>query len=157
MRRMLTAAAVVVAAGTVAWSVVSRSPAGLPDRELGLRKTTLADDQAPPIVVFAGDGPGSNQLVARTYVGAPPVIPHSLDGLVPITREDNFCVLCHASGSADKTGPPQVPSSHLIDWRGAPGVVRENVAGARWNCTACHVAQSTSPALVPNTFGSGGR
>ena len=151
------AAAVVVVAGAVAWSVVSRDPAGLPDRELGLRKTPLADDQAPPLVVFAGDTPGSNQRVPRTYVGAPPVIPHSLDGLVPITREDNFCVLCHASGGADTTGPPPVPRSHLIDWRGAPGVVRETVAGARWNCTACHVAQSTSPALVQNTFGSGGR
>ena len=151
------AAALVVVAGVVAWSVASRSPAGVPDRDLGLRKTTLADDQAPPIVVFAGDTPGSNQRVPRTYVGAPPVIPHSLDGLVPITREDNLCVLCHNSGSIDKTNPPQVPTSHRIDWRGAPGVVRDSVAGARWNCTACHVAQSTSPALVPNTFGSGSR
>ena len=148
---------VVVVAGAVVGSAgACRAPAGVPDRELGLRKTPLADDQAPPVVVFKGDSPGNNQRLLRSYEGAPPVIPHNLDGMAPITREENFCVACHASGSTDPADPPQVPRSHLVDWRTAPGVVRESVAGARWNCTACHVVQSDSAALVPNTFGSDG-
>lgn len=161
MRRTGMAAMTLVSAGVIAWGVVAyrsaSNRAGVPDGELGLRKTALGDDPVPAAVVFAGEAPGNNKPLPRSYDGAPPLIPHSLDGVVPITREENFCLLCHASGSTDPADPPQVPRSHLIDWRAAPGVVRAQVAGARWVCTACHVAQSSAPVLVQNTFGSSGR
>ena len=129
----------------------------VPDRDLGLRKTTLTDDRVPPVFVFTEETPGDSQLLPRSFDGTPPLIPHSLDGLVPITRDENLCLLCHATGSTDPGDPPQAPRSHWIDWRAAPGVVRDTVAGASWACTACHVAQSNASPLVVNTFGSSGR
>lgn len=159
MRRTGMAAMALVSAGVIAWGVVAYRSAsyriGVPDRDLGLRKAALGDDPVPAAVVFAGEAPGNNKALPRSYDGAPPLIPHSLDGVVPITREENLCLLCHASGGTDPADPPQVPRSHLIDWRAAPGTVRDKVAGARYACTACHVAQSSAPALVRNTFGSG--
>ena len=131
--------------------------APVPDLELGLRKTALTDDRVPPRVVFTDAAPGGNDRLARAYDGAPPLIPHSLDGFVPITSSENACLLCHQTGSTDPADPPQAPRSHLIDFRRAPDVVRETVAGARWNCTACHVMQSDALVLVENQFGKGGR
>ncbi len=134
---------------------VDRAPVS--DLELGLRKTALTDDRVPPRAVFTDAAPGGNVRLERAYDGAPPLIPHSLDGFVPITSSDNTCLLCHQTGSTDPADPPQVPRSHLIDFRRAPDVVRETVAGARWNCTACHVMQSDAPVLVENQFGKRGR
>lgn len=159
MRRALLVG--VVAAGVVfaAWRVAQSERSGPPvsDLEIGLRKTALTDDRVPPRAVFTDAAPGSNAKLARAYDGAPPLIPHSLDGLVPIRVSENSCLMCHQTGSTDPADPPQVPASHRTDLRAAPTVVRETVAGARWNCTACHVMQSDAPALVGNRFGSPGR
>jgi cytochrome c-type protein NapB len=154
--------AVVVAVGLVAFirGVAADQAAGqrsIPDRDIGLRKTTLAEDRAPEPFVFTDDVPGGNTLLPRAYDGAPPLIPHTVDGFVPITQDGNFCVVCHATGSTDPEDPPQVPRSHRIDWRAAPDVVREDVAGARWVCTSCHVPQSDAQPLVGSTFGRAGR
>ena len=65
------------------------------DLELGLRKTAFNDDRVPPSFVFPEDGPGGNDRLPRSYEGAPPLIPHSLEGLLPITSSENYCVLCH--------------------------------------------------------------
>ena len=154
-RRGLTASLTVVVAAVAVWLLAPERTTEPPitDRELGLRKTALTDDRVPPVYVFTDAAPGESQRLPRSYEGAPPLIPHSLDGLVPIQLEENTCLMCHQTGSTDPADPPQVPSSHLIDFRGAPGVARETVPGARWNCTACHVPQSNAPALVENRFG----
>jgi len=128
------------------------SAAPVSDRDIGLRRTPLADDLAPPVYRYPEAAPGESTRLPRAWDGAPPLVPHSLDGLIPITRDDNLCVSCHATGSTDPKDPPQVPKSHLTDYRRAPDVVRESVAGARWNCTACHVMQTNAPALVGNTY-----
>ena len=129
--------------------------AAISDVSLGLRKTALDDDRAPATVVYTDASPGENPLIARSYEGAPPVIPHSLEGFMPITSSENTCLMCHQLGTRDPGDPPQVPASHMTDLRRAPDVVRDTVAGARWNCTACHVVQSNAPLLVGNRFTSG--
>jgi len=129
----------------------------IPDRELGLRQTTLADDRAPAVYVLTDAAPGDNARLPRAWDGAPPLIPHGLDGFVPITSAENTCLLCHQTGSTDSADPPQLPSSHRTDLRNAPTVLRQTVAGARWNCMACHVVQSNAPLLVQNTFATGGK
>ena len=166
MRRALIglAAVTLAAAGLVrggetnapgaALQAADRGQATVPDRELGLRKTALGDDRAPEPFAFLGDAPGGNARLPRSYQGAPPRVPHSLDGLLPITREENWCLLCHGSGETGPDSPPQLPESHLIDWRSAPGVVRDEVAGARWVCTSCHVPQTDARALVGSSFNS---
>ncbi len=155
MRRLLMP---VIGVGLLATGVVlGVGQVGVPDRDLSLRRTDVKDDRAPRPFVFVEDAPGGNALLPRSYDGAPPLVPHALDGLVPITREDNMCLLCHATGSTDPADPPQAPRSHFIDWRAAPDVVRDTVSGARWTCTSCHVPQTDAPPLVGNTFSARGR
>ncbi len=160
MMRKLIVVVSVSAAAAVAFQVVFRTAGSsppIPDQELGLRKTALADDRAPATYTLTDAAPGDNQRMPRAYDGAPPLIPHSLDGFTPITSSENTCLLCHQTGTADAADPPQVPVSHMTDLRNAPTVQRETVAGARWNCTACHVPQSNAPLLVANTFATKGK
>lgn len=154
MRRALIVAAVlaVVAVAAALWGNRGVRSVPVPDRELGLRKTALDDDRVPASFVFPEAMPGENARLPKSYAGAPPLVPHTLDGLLPITRGDNLCVTCHATGSTDPADPPQVPISHRTDLRAAPTVVRDSVAGARWVCTTCHVPQSNAPLLVGSTF-----
>jgi nitrate reductase (cytochrome), electron transfer subunit len=122
------------------------------DRQLGLRKTTLADDPLPPVATYAEAAPGEGGKLPRAYDGAPPLIPHTIDGFGTITADDNTCLLCHQNGATDPGDPPQVPRSHLVDLRHAPDTVREAVAGARWVCTSCHVPQTDARPLVGSRF-----
>lgn len=153
---VLLVAAVVTMASRRA-SPDGASGPGVSDLDIGLRRSALTDDRVPPLAVFTDASPGGNDRLARAYDGAPPLVPHSLEGFVPIRSSENACLLCHQTGSTDPADPPQVPRSHLTDLRAAPDVVRETVAGARWNCTACHVMQSDAPVLVGNRFGVTGR
>lgn len=86
----------------------------------------------------------------RAYVGEPPLIPHSMDGLLPITRDSNACLLCHGTPGPSSDDPPPAPASHFVDRRNAPDVRRSEVAGARWVCTSCHIPQTNAPTLVVN-------
>jgi cytochrome c-type protein NapB len=158
VRTVLMILLVVLVGSLVARAMQAPTPPARPvsDRDIGLRRTPLTEDLAPPVYRYPEAAPGESTKLPRSWDGAPPLVPHSLDGLIPIGREDNLCVSCHATGSTDPKDPPQIPKSHLTDYRRAPTVVRETVVGARWNCTACHVMQTNAPALVGNTFKAAG-
>lgn len=158
VRTVLLVLLVVLVGSLVARAMQAPTPPAAPvsDRDIGLRRTPLTDDLPPPVFRYPEAAPGESTLLSRFWAGAPPLVPHSLDGLIPITREDNMCLFCHANGSTDPADPPQVPTSHRTDYRRAPDVVREEIAGARWNCTACHVMQTDAPALVGNTYRAAG-
>lgn len=125
---------------------------GIPDRDLGLVKTSVFEVPVPPPVVDNPHGPFESTLQPRPQPAAPPVIAHSLKGLLPITREDNMCAGCHVPGEPGEGEPPAPPRSHLVDLRNAPGVVGEEVVGARWFCITCHVPQTEAELLVRNDF-----
>lgn len=115
--------------------------------------TRTLNVKEPPVVVPQSSDPGDSTLLARDFEGAPPLIPHSLEGLVPITREENLCIDCHLIQEADEGDPTPIPESHLRDLRRSPEKVGETVAGARYNCVLCHVAQTSAAPLVGNRFG----
>lgn len=158
VRTVLMVLLVVLIGSLVTRAMQAPTPPAAPvsDREIGLRRTPLTDDLAPPVYRYPEAAPGESTKLPRSWEGAPPLVPHSLAGLIPITREENLCLFCHAIGSTEPTDPPQVPKSHLTDYRRAPDIVRDSVAGARWNCTACHVMQSDAPALVGNIYRAAG-
>jgi nitrate reductase cytochrome c-type subunit len=114
---------------------------------------TSASPEVSPAPVFEPPDtrPGRSTRLPRTWDGQPPLVPHSLRGLTPITATSNACVRCHGRAGAT-SGPPPAPVSHFVDERQAPGIARPQVAGARWNCTACHVPQTVAPPLVGTTF-----
>jgi cytochrome c-type protein NapB len=72
---------------------------------------------------------------------------------LPITVKQNACLDCHQLEGPKKEGEPtHVPASHFVDLRRAPDQVADHVAGARWICTACHLARTDAPPAVGSTF-----
>ncbi len=151
---------------------------------LGLRKTSLfsEDNVAPPKVKEDRPAPGAAPRFERAYVNAPPMIPHSVEGLLPITKDNNQCLSCHMPDVAKGVGATPIPPSHFIDYR--PTTVYKNgelvkegkVVGlkgdignvgdiklakkkklnhlyaGRYNCSQCHAPQANVKTAVANTF-----
>jgi len=127
-------------------------PAPVPDHQLGLSKTSVADVPEPAAFSFPTADPGENKPYPRGFPGAPPMIPHDVQGFLPITVEENNCLACHQVGEAAEGDPPAVPASHATDLRAVPDKVTEEVIGARWRCVACHLPQAPVTPLVQSTF-----
>ena len=147
------------------------------ENELGLRKAGVNDDKvAPPEIKYDAPAPGAAKKFARSYVNAPPLIPHSVDGLLPITIKNNACLGCHMPDKAKEVGATPIPESHFTNFRPdtkiengkiiKDGKVIKNTSDviiakfkklkhlsmARYNCSQCHVPQADVKPLVKNNF-----
>lgn len=122
------------------------------DTQIGLRNVELKDETnvKNPSITWIGDAPGVNQLFERSYENAPPLIPHSLDGMLPITAEMNSCLTCHTPDTAKDMGTIPAPQSHYMYLSTGKKTVELNME--RFNCTQCHVAQADAEPLVKNNF-----
>jgi cytochrome c-type protein NapB len=150
-----TAAAPAAAAAPGAAAVTApAASSGILETELGLAKGSVFDTPAPAEHPHAAAEPGGNRLLPRMNTEAPPLVPHGVGDYVPITRDANACVDCHAVAEREPGGPVPLPASHFVDLRNAPGARRGTVAGARWVCTSCHVTQTDAAPLVRNNAGS---
>lgn len=129
---------------------------GVADEDLGLSKSSVFDTPSPEAFAYSGASPGSGSTLPRAYADAPPQIPHSVQGLMPVTTRNNACVGCHDNpamwGQKAKGVPTPMPPSHYTDTRKAPGTVTKKLIGARYVCTQCHVPQASVQPLVDNTF-----
>jgi len=155
---------------------------------LGLRKADLysEDTVSPNAADFDRPAPGASTKFERAYVNAPPMIPHSVEGLLPIKRDNNQCLGCHMPESAKAMGATPIPVSHFTNYRpttvlkdgelvkegktvgmnGELGNVSDiKVAKAkkqdtlyqgRFNCSQCHAPQAKIDTAVGNTFQSDG-
>ena len=113
---------------------------------------------------------GTSTKIARAFQDAPPMIPHDVEGMLPITIKDNQCVSCHAPEVAPSMGALPYPKSHMTDFRPKTGMasngkitkdgrevdntssdklayvsIKDNagrLTGARFNCSQCHAPQS---------------
>ena len=92
---------------------------------------------------YQGKKPGQQQMVARTFNGQPPVIPHTLDNFDEITLEDNQCVECHGLAKYKEKNAPKMADSHFK---------AQQVDMTRWQCNTCHVAQVDAAPLVKQNF-----
>jgi len=96
----------------------------------------------PGMNTYPTSPPGQAKKLERPYLGAPPLIPHSVEGL-GITRSGNDCLACHSEGIEIERGhiATKVPPSHYVnEYTGQQ--MKEQVIGARYNCIQCHVIQS---------------
>jgi len=94
---------------------------------LGLRQTDLyseKDDTTPVKTDYSRPAPGQATRFERAYVNAPPMIPHSVDGLLPITQNNNQCLGCHMPEAAKSMGATPIPQSHFTNYR--PTTVLKN-------------------------------
>ena len=112
-----------------------------------------ADDKAPEVKTYSQKVPGvgGQQLIARTFVGQPPLVPHSIDKYVPLTADDNGCLECHVTDELRGQKMPKMSLSHfsatIKESDGSPAVDM-----SRFQCDSCHVPQVDAKPLVDNRF-----
>jgi len=87
---------------------------------LGLRQTDLyteAKETQGAQGKFDRPAPGESQRFERAYVNAPPMIPHSVEGLLPIMQNNNQCLGCHMPETAKSMGATPIPVTHFTNYR----------------------------------------
>ena len=94
---------------------------------------------------------GEAQRYDRSFENAPPLIPHDLEGLIPITADNNMCVSCHMPEVAKDVGATPIPKSHLYSIRNKKDL-EGKLSDDRFNCTTCHVPQANVEAKFKNNF-----
>lgn len=122
---------------------------------LGLSKGSVFDAPTPKPVSYSDSKPKTTKRLPKAYSTLPPQVGHSFKEYLPITLEDNECLDCHDKRKLLKRKWKQgkklpMPDDHYGSFEKKGGV--EDVAGARYNCTQCHVPQSDAPPLVENVF-----
>ena len=120
------------------------------DKDLSLYPGSVFDVPTPPGANPESAGPGDKKRIPRPFPISPPRVPHAVADLGPIGPAANPCLDCHAPDSG--TGVLPAPASHFVDERNAPGKPGTTLAGARWVCSACHVALTDAKALRKNGF-----
>lgn len=112
-----------------------------------------APDTAPEVKAYSDKVPGvgAPRLIARTFVGQPPLVPHSIEKYVPLTAEENACLDCHLTDELRGQKVPRLGISHFSQTRktkdGKPAVEM-----TRFQCDSCHVPQVNAKELVDTRF-----
>jgi cytochrome c-type protein NapB len=147
------------------------------EEQLGYGAASLTGNTPPPKIEYNRPAPGAAKRFARSYVNAPPLIPHSVEGLLPITAKNNACLGCHMPEVAKSMGATPIPESHFVDFRPTTKLDKngqlikdgkkvkntsdvkiakfkklKKLNPARYNCSQCHVPQANVKPLVGNTF-----
>lgn len=148
------------------------------EESLGLRKTDLYTEQGtkPAMADYSCPPPGTSQRIERAYDNAPPMIPHDVEGLLPISKENNACLGCHMPDVAEAMGATPIPVSHFANFRpetalAADGKITkegkevdntgdfkmivkksDHLYQGRFNCSQCHAPQANIAPAVANTF-----
>ena len=94
---------------------------------------------------------GESKRYDRSFENAPPMIPHDLEGLIPITADNNMCVTCHMPEVAKDVGATAIPKSHLYSIRNKKDL-EGKLSDDRFNCTTCHVPQANVETKFKNNF-----
>jgi cytochrome c-type protein NapB len=84
----------------------------------------------------------------RAYPEQPPIIPHSIEGY-QLSVNTNRCLSCHKREFTEGSGAPMISVTHYMN---REGQTLADVSPRRYFCTACHVPQADTPALIDNTF-----
>lgn len=150
MRKTLLLSALM--ASLLSLSAFAVQDQSIPDDELGLSKTSVFDVPEPAVTEYGNADAGTvGKRAERSYMNAPPMIPHTTKDMLPITRDSNLCKDCHVQpdliGQKITKGlPVPAPVSHYVD------VKAGQLYMGRWNCTQCHREQAKVNTLVKSTF-----
>ena len=124
---------------------------GIRDDKIGLSKTSVFADPAPPTFKYRDADPARAGTLPRAWPDAPPQVPHKIDLFVPLTMDRNQCINCHDQpsmiGKKVKGAPTPMSASHYREVEGKK--VRNH---SQHICTLCHAPQAEVRALVGNTF-----
>ncbi len=115
----------------------------IPEAGIGLRTADVLDNgEVQPIRPVTAE-PGEAPLPVRPYPSSPPVIPHSVADLLPVTTRENACLDCHLPEAAADSGATAIPASHFA---------RGTLDPRRFVCVLCHAPQNRATPLVENRF-----
>lgn len=167
-----------IATATALFIVGCATTQTVSEESLGLRKTDLytEDKTTGDMTKYGTEPAGSSTKIARAYENAPPMIPHDVEGMLPITINNNQCTTCHDPAVAESMGATPIPKSHFTDFRpitkvDANGAMivegkvitntsdiktvshkNDSLEGARFNCSQCHAPQSIATEAPANNF-----
>ncbi|MCK9372215.1 MAG: nitrate reductase cytochrome c-type subunit [Sulfuricurvum sp.] len=142
------------------------------ETQLGLRKVDIytEDTALPNGTNYNKEAPGTSKRFDRAYTNAPPMIPHDIDDLGEIDKNNNACLGCHMPNVAGDMGATPIPKSHFTSFRPTVSVddednlkaesddqiIKKDLKGQLWqgryNCSACHAPQTKGDLKVENTF-----
>ena len=143
-------------------------------QSLSLRKGDAfsESDMVAAKTTYSDKAPGTSTRIERAFQDAPPMIPHSVEGLLPITTANNTCIGCHMPEVAPAMKATPIPKSHFVNFRPkhnfdgkqftkvidnqknevAISEASTKLSMSRFNCSQCHAPQSTGALAVENTF-----
>jgi cytochrome c-type protein NapB len=112
-----------------------------------------APDKAPDIKQYAEKVPGVGQakLIERTFVGQPPMVPHTVEKYVPLTMEENACMECHLTTEIRGQKIPQIGQSHFSTTT-KTNAGKPALEMSRFQCDSCHVPQVDAKELIDSKF-----
>jgi cytochrome c-type protein NapB len=157
MRKLLISSALV--AGFIfagCQSTTATTTSSKPVKVTGIRDANLnADSQNLPTIQYTDTAPvpGKVKTFKKSFVTAPPMIPHSVQGMVPIKVGNNMCLNCHMPENAKAMGVTPIPSSHFVD-NFDGNKKTSKLAGSRYFCTTCHTPQAKLDPVIENKFES---
>jgi nitrate reductase (cytochrome), electron transfer subunit len=167
----IVTAATLLVVGCTAAKTVSEESLGLRTTNLYTEDTTTGDKTQ-----YSNKAAGTSTKIARAFENAPPMIPHDVEGMLPITIDNNQCTMCHDPAVAQSMGATPIPKTHFTSFRpetkltedgtmlqegkhldntsDIKGVEKplETLAGARFNCSQCHAPQSEGTDAPKNNF-----
>jgi cytochrome c-type protein NapB len=158
MKKLLISSAVVLAlvsSCAVAETVYNKD--GSVNASGSIRSASLqSDSQNLPEIKYNEQAPmpGQVRTYKKSFVTAPPMIPHSIKGMTPIRIGKNQCIGCHMPQVAKAMHIISIPESHFVDNFKNGKKVGVKLAGARYNCTQCHAPQAKLDPVVQNKFNS---
>ncbi len=143
--------------------------------ELSYRNKSLSSEdgvaEAIPNADYGKDVAGTSKKIDRAFDNAPPMIPHDVADMLPITKTSNMCLDCHMPEIAPTVGATSIPKTHFTNFRPkveykngnfarevddqAGKVVKHELGElyqGRFNCTQCHAPQAVADPLVENKF-----
>ena len=131
----------------------------------------LTDDADNALLaVYPTTSEMDSEGIERSFENAPPLIPHTIDGMFKITPDENQCMMCHMPEKAGEKNAKPLPLTHFTDYR--PKIVEEGdiyvveisenemvavstgdeLNMAMYNCNLCHVPQAEVDPMVKNLF-----
>ncbi len=159
------------AAATVFMVGCTTTKQSISEESLGLRTTDLYSEGADTVgdrTEYTKNSAGTSQIIERAFENAPPMIPHNVEGMLPITIDNNACTGCHTPAVAKSMGATPIPKSHFTNFRpdttlSSSGMIEKEgkavdntsdfktvgkklnqLSGTRFNCSACHAPQSVA-------------